>query len=136
MLPLLADEFDLVERVARRLGRDPGPVLDATADADQPVGDDWLSDGGRRRPGPFGVRAARRATSTSTTSSGGHARAPRRSRSAPASSRMNSCSRSGPSVRLWSSALRAGKVEPLMPSTSAAWASLPAPDPSSRSIRP
>ena len=30
VLPLLADEFDLVERVARRRGRDPGPVLDAT----------------------------------------------------------------------------------------------------------
>ena len=27
VLPMLTDEFDLVERVARRLGRDPGPIL-------------------------------------------------------------------------------------------------------------
>jgi hypothetical protein len=31
VLPMLAEEFELVELVARRLGRDPGPVLAATA---------------------------------------------------------------------------------------------------------
>ena len=30
VLPLLAHEFDLVEKVARRLGRDPAPVLAAS----------------------------------------------------------------------------------------------------------
>jgi hypothetical protein len=30
VLPILADEFDLIERVARGLGRDPGPILGAT----------------------------------------------------------------------------------------------------------
>ena len=131
VLPMLADEFDLVERVARRLGRDPGPILgaDRRPESRRRADGATLSAGGRRRPGPSGCGRPGGRPAPRPPARAARPGRPRRSRSAPASSSTNSCSRSGPSVRLWSSALRAGNVEPLMPSTSAAWASLPAPEP-------